>query len=342
MPYYPNFQTPFANLDELSLFNQWKMQHQFNQSSQQQQQSNQATASQPQSDQQSFHLADETEDENEKEPVPTLTVLQYVPLSRSDWDLLFQPLFDELLTPPPSVDHPAPKVIAPIAEVVAPQPAASTASPSSTTIDQDAPSPTSSQTTPKTQTLVISNDVKEDNHDLDVAHMNKDLFFGSSSNMRQTHTPFESVGRWTKVHPIENVIDDPSWQEKGINFEESFTPVARIEGIRIFIANVAHKNMTIFQMDVKTAFSNGELKEEVYVSQLEGFVDHDNPSHVYKLKKALYGLKQAPRSCKIPLYCYKKSAIVLCCNSIQHSRANHVDVRYHFIKEQVENGIVKF
>ncbi|GJW76818.1 retrovirus-related pol polyprotein from transposon TNT 1-94 [Tanacetum coccineum] len=85
-------------------------------------------------------------------------------------------------------------------------------------------------------------------------------------------------------------------QEEGINFEESFAPVARIEAIRIFVANVAHKNMTIYQMDVKTAFLNGELKEEVYVSQPEGFVDQDNPSHVYKLKKALYGLKQAPRA----------------------------------------------
>ncbi|GJY78808.1 retrovirus-related pol polyprotein from transposon TNT 1-94 [Tanacetum coccineum] len=85
-------------------------------------------------------------------------------------------------------------------------------------------------------------------------------------------------------------------QEEGIDFEESFAPVARIEAIRIFVANVAHKNMTIYQMDVKTAFLNGELKEEVYVSQPEGFVDQDNPSHVYKLKKALYGLKQAPRA----------------------------------------------
>ncbi|GJR74312.1 retrotransposon protein, putative, unclassified [Tanacetum coccineum] len=310
-------------------------------------------------------------------------------------------------------------------------------------------------------------------------------------------------------------------QEEGIDFEESFAPVARIEAIRIFIENAAHKNMTIYQMDVKTAFLNGQLKEEVYVSQPEGFVYQDNPSHVYKLKKALYGLKQAPRAwydmlssffisqqfskgavdpklftrharnvlllgkqvdailysgmigslmyltvsrpdlnydvclcaqyqakptekhlqavkrifrylnetinmglwyskdtdmsltayadvdhagcqdtrrstsrnaqflgdkivswsskkqkstaissteaeyialsgcCsqilwmrsqltdygfqfnKIPLYCDNKSAIALCCNNVQHSRAKHIDIRYHFIKEQVENGIVE-
>ncbi|GJY22309.1 retrovirus-related pol polyprotein from transposon TNT 1-94 [Tanacetum coccineum] len=77
-------------------------------------------------------------------------------------------------------------------------------------------------------------------------------------------------------------------QEEGIDFEESFAPVARIEAIRIFIANAAHKNIMIFQMDVKTTFLDGELKKEVYVSQPEGFVDQDNPSHVYKLKKDLY------------------------------------------------------
>ncbi|GJY72357.1 retrovirus-related pol polyprotein from transposon TNT 1-94 [Tanacetum coccineum] len=85
-------------------------------------------------------------------------------------------------------------------------------------------------------------------------------------------------------------------QGEGIDLEESFAPVARIKAIRIFIANAASKNMAIYQMDVKIAFLNGELKEEVYVSQLEGFVDPDHPTHVYRLKKALYGLKQAPRA----------------------------------------------
>nr|GEX96651.1 Gag-Pol polyprotein [Tanacetum cinerariifolium] len=84
--------------------------------------------------------------------------------------------------------------------------------------------------------------------------------------------------------------------KEGIDFEESFAPVARIEAIRIFIANAASRNMTVYQMDVKTAFLNGELKEEVYVSQPKGFVGPDHPTHVYRLKKALYGLKQAPRA----------------------------------------------
>ncbi|GJU75471.1 retrotransposon protein, putative, unclassified [Tanacetum coccineum] len=85
-------------------------------------------------------------------------------------------------------------------------------------------------------------------------------------------------------------------KEEGIDFGESFAPVTRIEAIRIFVANATNKNMTIFQMDVKMVFLNGDLKEEVYVSQPEGFVDQEYPSHVYKLKKALYGLKLAPRA----------------------------------------------
>ncbi|GJW34366.1 retrovirus-related pol polyprotein from transposon TNT 1-94 [Tanacetum coccineum] len=79
-------------------------------------------------------------------------------------------------------------------------------------------------------------------------------------------------------------------QEEGRDFLKIyFAPVARLEAIRIFLANAASKNMTVYQMDVKTAFLNGELKEEVYVSQPEGFVDPDRPHHVYHLKKALYG-----------------------------------------------------
>nr|GEX08981.1 retrovirus-related Pol polyprotein from transposon TNT 1-94 [Tanacetum cinerariifolium] len=85
-------------------------------------------------------------------------------------------------------------------------------------------------------------------------------------------------------------------QEEGIDFKESFAPVARMEAIRIFLAYAAHKLFTMFQMDVKIAFLHGSLKEDVYVCQPEGFIDADHPSHVYKLKKALYGLKQAPRA----------------------------------------------
>ncbi|GJW08691.1 retrovirus-related pol polyprotein from transposon TNT 1-94 [Tanacetum coccineum] len=213
-------------------------------------------------------------------------------------------------------------------------------------------------------------------------------------------------------------------QEEGIDFEESFAPVARLEH-SIFVAPQAHKSFPIYQMDVKTAFLNGPLKEEVYVAQPEGFVDPDHPEKVYLLRKALYGLKQAPRAwtsrstsqktldhvpdalilrkkalsetfwriqslviklvrwnvketkmhcnvfteartCRylmlaqvivelrthafkiwlqlqqeIPLYCDSQSSHSISCNPVQHSRTKHIHTRYHFIKEQVENGIIE-
>nr|GFD29049.1 hypothetical protein [Tanacetum cinerariifolium] len=97
---------------------------------------------------------------------------------RNDWDLLFQPMFDELLNPPPSVDHQAPEVIAPIDDVIPPVQDDLTGSPSSTTVDQDAPSVSKSHTTAKTQSSVIPQDVKEDNLDIKVAHMENDPLLG--------------------------------------------------------------------------------------------------------------------------------------------------------------------
>ncbi|GKD60770.1 retrovirus-related pol polyprotein from transposon TNT 1-94 [Tanacetum coccineum] len=85
-------------------------------------------------------------------------------------------------------------------------------------------------------------------------------------------------------------------QEEGIDFEESFAPVARLDAIQIFRAYVAHMNKIVYQMDLKTAFLNGILRKEVYVNQPDVFMDQDNPNHIYKLKKALYRLKQAPRA----------------------------------------------
>ncbi|KAJ4749927.1 Pol [Rhynchospora pubera] len=90
-------------------------------------------------------------------------------------------------------------------------------------------------------------------------------------------------------------------QQEGIDFEETFAPVARLESIRMLLAFAANKDFTLFQMDVKSAFLNGWIDEEVYVQQPPGFVDHFNPDHVYKLHKALYGLKQAPRACEFEM-----------------------------------------
>ncbi|GJX03891.1 retrovirus-related pol polyprotein from transposon TNT 1-94 [Tanacetum coccineum] len=330
----------------------------------------------------------------------------FVPPSRTDWDMLFQPLFDELLNPPPSVDHPAPEVVAPIDEVAAPEPAVSTGSPSSTTVDQDAPSPSNSQTTPDTQPPVIPNDVEEDNHDIEVAHMGNDPYFGipipevssdqsSSSDSIHTivhpdHQISEHNNKWTKDHPLENIIGELArpvstrlqlheqalfcyydafltavepktykdaltqacwieamqeelneferlevwelvprpdkvmvitlkWiykvkldelggilknkarlvargyrQEEGIDFEESFAPVARLEAIRIFLAFAAHMNMVVYQMDVKTAFLNGNLREEFYFAT--GCVLWIKINQItLQAKKALYGLNKLSR-----------------------------------------------
>nr|GEU82425.1 retrovirus-related Pol polyprotein from transposon TNT 1-94 [Tanacetum cinerariifolium] len=104
----------------------------------------------------------------------------YVPPSRNDWDFLFQLMFDELLNPPPSVDTQAPEVIASIADVIPLVPAESIGLPSSTTVDQDAPSPSKSQTTPETQSSDIPQDVEEDILDIEVAHMGNDPLFGVS------------------------------------------------------------------------------------------------------------------------------------------------------------------
>ncbi|GJR93185.1 retrovirus-related pol polyprotein from transposon TNT 1-94 [Tanacetum coccineum] len=203
--------------------------------------------------------------------------------------IFFQPLFDELLNPSPCVNIPAPKVIAPIAKVVTPEPVVSNGSPSLTNVDRDAPSP-------------------------NVAHMNNHPFFGilipehdseasSSSDVIPTimhtaapnskHVKLDELGGFLKNKA--RLVAHGYRQEEGIDFEESFTPVARLESIRVFLAYAAHINIVVYQMDVKTAFLNGILREEVYVSQPDGFVDQENPNHVYKLNKALYGLKQAPR-----------------------------------------------
>nr|GFA64431.1 integrase, catalytic region, zinc finger, CCHC-type, peptidase aspartic, catalytic [Tanacetum cinerariifolium] len=146
----------------------------------------------------------------------------YVPPSRNDWDFLFQLMFNELLNPPPSVDHQAPEVIAPIVDVIPPVQDDSTGSPSSTAVDQDAPSPSKSHTTAETQSSVIPQYVEEDNLDIEVAHIGNDPLFGvpipkvtstqSSSTvsphsiMKPDHQIQQNISKWTKDHPIQNII----------------------------------------------------------------------------------------------------------------------------------------
>ncbi|KAJ9566345.1 hypothetical protein OSB04_002311 [Centaurea solstitialis] len=98
------------------------------------------------------------------------------------------------------------------------------------------------------------------------------------------------------VHNKARLVAKGYRQQEGIDYDETFAPVARLEAIRMFLAYAAYKDFTVFQMDVKTAFLYGHLKEEVYVAQPKGFVDKEYPDYVYVLDKALYGLKQAPRA----------------------------------------------
>nr|GEZ72411.1 retrovirus-related Pol polyprotein from transposon TNT 1-94 [Tanacetum cinerariifolium] len=272
-------------------------------------------------------------------------------------------MFDKYLEPP-RVERPistAPAVSIPVNTV---------STPSSTTIDQDAPCHGHSLSLSAFQSLSLLQGVVVESTIMEV-------------------NPFASIDNDLFV----NVFA----------LEPSSEASSSGDAIRIFITNAASKNMIIYHMYVKTAFLNGELKEEVYVSQPEGFVDPDHPTRVYRLKKAMYGLKQALRACgtinwglwytkdtamaltayadadhagcqdtrrstsgsaqflrdklilwmrsqltdygftfnKIPLYCDNHSAIALCCNNVQHSWSKHIDIRYHFIREQVENGVVE-
>ncbi|GJR28606.1 retrovirus-related pol polyprotein from transposon TNT 1-94 [Tanacetum coccineum] len=209
--------------------------------------------------------------------------------------------------------------------------------PSSTTIDQDSPSPSHLPSSSALQSPILHQGVvaestfMEDNPFAPIVNNPFINVFSpepsseasSFRDLSSAESPYELVPqpdyvmiialKWIYKVKLDEYCDvlknkarlvaNGYRQEEGIDFEESFAPVARIEAICIFHfffpirpANAASKNMTIYQMDVKTTFMNGELKEEVYVSQPEGFVDPDHPTHVYRLKKALYGLKQAPRA----------------------------------------------
>ncbi|GJV78669.1 retrovirus-related pol polyprotein from transposon TNT 1-94 [Tanacetum coccineum] len=313
-----------------------------------------------------------------------VSAVPYVPPTNKELDILFQSMFDEYLEPPRVERMVSSTTAVQVLVIFA-------ATPSFTTIDQDAPSLNN-------HFAIIDNDPF-----VNVFAMEPSSKASSSEDATLNWIYKVKLNEYGDV--LKNkarLVAKGYRQDKGIDFEESFAPIARIEAIRIFIANAASKNITIYQMDVKTAFLNGELKEEVYVSQQEGFVDLDHPTHVFGLKKALYGLKQAPRAwydtlsrflldnkfskgavdptlftrktdadhaeaeyiamsgcCaqilwmrsqlsdydfafnKIPIYCNNRSAIALCYKNVQQSRSKHIDIRHHYIREQVENGVVE-
>nr|GEW21289.1 retrovirus-related Pol polyprotein from transposon TNT 1-94 [Tanacetum cinerariifolium] len=205
----------------------------------------------------------------------------FLPPSMHEWDLLFQLVFDEFFSPSAS---------GLVKE--APSPIESIGSPSSTTVDQDAPS---------------------------LNALTRSYWIEA---MQEELHEFKCLEVWELVpHPDKVMVITLKWiykvkldesggilinkailvargylQEERIDFEESFALVARLEVVWIFLAFAAYMNMIVYKMDVKTEFLNGILRKEFYVSHPDGFVDPDNPNHVYRLKKVLYGLKHTPHA----------------------------------------------
>ncbi|GKA76477.1 retrovirus-related pol polyprotein from transposon TNT 1-94 [Tanacetum coccineum] len=207
----------------------------------------------------------------------------YVPPTNKELEILFQPMFDEYLKPP-RVERPVP-LASPVQVLVN-----SAGTPSSTTINQDAPSTSHSPSSSALQSLSSHQGVAGGSNiikDNPFAHADNDPFINVFAPKPSSEaSSFRDVSWWPRDIDKRRVLIS----------RNHLHHLHAIEAIRIFIANAASKNMTICQMDVKTAFLNGELQEEGYVSQPGGFVDPDHPTHVYRQNKALYGLKQAPRA----------------------------------------------
>nr|GEW60129.1 retrovirus-related Pol polyprotein from transposon TNT 1-94 [Tanacetum cinerariifolium] len=280
-------------------------------------------------------------------PKPTSST-PFVPPSRNDLDMLFQSPLDELLTPPPSVDHPAPEVIAPIADVVAPEPAESTGSPSSTTVDQDAPSLRNLNQYLKLHLLLFLTMLKKLIMilKLHIWVMIRSLI----EAMQEELNEFKCLEVWELIpRPDKVMVITLKWiykvkldelggilknkarlkgrgyrQEEGIDFEESFAPVAIVEAIRIFLAYAAHMNMVVCQMDENTAFLNMDTPMVENLNWIRIKKGKSLICHIIVMRSQLtdYGLGFN----KIPMYCDNKSAIALCCNNVQHSRTMDITI----------------
>nr|GEZ87106.1 hypothetical protein [Tanacetum cinerariifolium] len=215
----------------------------------------------------------------------TITTLQP---SEGELDLLFEAMYDDYIGGQPSATA---RTVSPAQE-----PQVRQTSTASITIADTAPTPTNSSSL-ATNIPITLQDVDKLNSNAIVDGNTFVIPFANSSTSAVASSSSQNVDpsnmHTTNGHPKQvSSSHERVRQEEGINFEESFTPVARMEAIRIFLAYAAHKSFTVFQMDVKTAFLHGSLKEDVYVCQPECFIDADRPSHVYKLKKALYGLNR--------------------------------------------------
>ncbi|GJY95659.1 retrovirus-related pol polyprotein from transposon TNT 1-94 [Tanacetum coccineum] len=135
-------------------------------------------------------------------------------------------------------------------------------------------------------------------------------------------------------------------QQEGIDYDETYAPVARLESIRILLAYACALDFKLFQMDVKSAFLNGFINEEVYVAQPLGFIDFEKPDHVYKLKKALYGLKQAPKACFVEFECLLEISDQICPRFIlefySQYQINYSDKGEMFIEFVIQNQFFSY
>nr|GEV78422.1 hypothetical protein [Tanacetum cinerariifolium] len=131
-------------------------------------------------------------------------------------------------------------------------------------------------------------------------------------------------------------------QEESIGFGESFAPVARLEAVRIFVAYATHKSFPIYQMDVKTDFFSGPLKEEVYVAQSDMFVDPDHPEKVYRIRKTLYGLMQAPRAYRFEMSLMREIKFFLGLQIYQSPRGLFVNQAKYALEILKKQGMNKF
>ncbi|GJY34416.1 hypothetical protein Tco_0418885 [Tanacetum coccineum] len=266
----------------------------------------------------------------------------FVPPSRTDWDILFQPMFDELLTPPPSVDLLAPEVIAQIDEVVALVPSELTGSSSSTTVDQDAPSPSNSQTTPETQPPVIPNDVEEDNHDIEVAHMGNDPYFG----LPIPEIPSDQSSSSDSIHTIEEVyVSQPD------GFVDPDNPYGLKQALRAW-----YDMLSLFF--ISQDFSKGSVDPTLFIRTVNrelwypkdssialiAFADADHAgcqdtrrstsgSMQFLGDKLVSWSSKRQKSAAISSTEAEYIAMSGCCQSIRY--------QIYIIKEHVENGVIE-
>ncbi|GJZ69864.1 hypothetical protein Tco_0633414 [Tanacetum coccineum] len=271
----------------------------------------------------------------------------YVPPIKNDWEILFQTMFDEYLNPLPCVDPQVPAVITS-------EPAISIGTPSSTSIDQDAPFTCTIQTNQETPSPVIPLGVEEADHDIEVAHMdnnpNVDVLILEPSftksftqvvipnNVHSINQPPKHINKWTKDHPLDNVIGDPSrlYSKDSCIALTAFADVDH-EGCQDTRKSTS-ESMQLLGYRLVSWSSKKQKSTTISSTEAEYIAFSGCCAQILWMRLQLtdYGCMFN----KIPLYCDNKIAIALCCNNVQHFLSKHIDIKHHFLKEQVENRVL--